>query len=137
MTNALCLNCGRMKLGALCPCQQCGYIPQEREQNQYVMATDHFYSTNYLVKVGQDIQAGKLPFLDPAEMEKYYKKQRLKKTIIYTLYCFFFTICIISGVMANSENPLWAKSWVYLKPLFFFCLIMHIFTLILIFFLLP
>ena len=54
MTSALCLNCGKVKFGALCPCHICKDEP-EGEADLLLFFTDHFLPQGLLKPLGEDL----------------------------------------------------------------------------------
>jgi len=55
MTLALCLNCGEIKWGAICPCQQCK-VPSSGDMNLDIAFTDHYWAEETLSQLGAVIQ---------------------------------------------------------------------------------
>ena len=56
MTWALCLSCGEVKWGALCPCQKCG-VASSGDTSLDIAFSDHHYSKRTLVQFGAVIAA--------------------------------------------------------------------------------
>jgi hypothetical protein len=56
MTDALCLNCGAIKFGALCPCPQC-QAPATGNINLDIAFSDHNFARQTLEELGQVIVA--------------------------------------------------------------------------------
>ena len=55
MTIALCINCGSLKFGALCPCEECGCGPTPA-MSLDVAFTDHYLTENTLKRFGNLIR---------------------------------------------------------------------------------
>lgn len=56
MTWALCLSCGEVKWGALCPCEKCG-VASSGDMNVDIAFSDHHYSKRTLVQFGAVVAA--------------------------------------------------------------------------------
>ena len=62
MTAAVCLKCGRMKVGAWTPCPACSYRPDTVEDRaRHLIVTDHYQKAEVLEQISQRIQAGQPP----------------------------------------------------------------------------
>lgn len=55
MTTALCLNCGKIKFGALCICPNCNHEPEDISELDLIF-TDHFLPGEFLKLLGEDLQ---------------------------------------------------------------------------------
>jgi hypothetical protein len=70
MTVALCIRCGAMKHGALTPCNDCGFDPDENEDKAKAMVlTDHFLPREELEAIAGRIKSGQ-PVIYPEEAVK-------------------------------------------------------------------
>ena len=59
MTLAVCIQCGAMKVGALIPCRECQFDPEENEDKAKSMVlTDHYFSQTELEKISEHIRVG-------------------------------------------------------------------------------
>jgi len=67
VTIAVCIKCGAIKHGALTPCSECRFTPEENEDKaKSMIATDHHLSEEDLEQIGQRIRAGQ-PVAYPKE----------------------------------------------------------------------
>lgn len=74
MTLAVCIQCGAMKLGALTPCLECQFDPQENEDKAKAMVlTDHFLPKHELETISKRIKADQ-PVTYPQDMIDEYIK---------------------------------------------------------------
>ena len=74
MTVAVCIRCGAMKVGALTPCQECQFDPEENEDKAKAMVlTDHFLPQPELETISERIRAGE-PVTYPKDMINEYIK---------------------------------------------------------------
>ncbi len=55
MTWALCLNCGELKFGAFCECEQCG-ISSTGDMQLDIAFSDHFYEVETLKELGSVVK---------------------------------------------------------------------------------
>ncbi len=70
MTVAVCIRCGEMKHGALTPCPECGFDPEEDEDRAKAMiVTDHFLPIEELETVAERIKSGE-PVIYPEDTVK-------------------------------------------------------------------
>ncbi|WON72926.1 hypothetical protein [Nitrosospira sp. Is2] len=70
MTTAICLCCGAVKLGALTPCPECRFDPQENgDKAKAAVPTEHFLSQEDLNAVSERIKSG-LAVAYPDELGK-------------------------------------------------------------------
>jgi len=59
VTVAICIKCGTRKHGALTPCPECQFDPEENEDKaKSMILTDHFLSLDDLDGIGQRIRTG-------------------------------------------------------------------------------
>jgi hypothetical protein len=59
MTIAVCIRCGRMKVGAFTPCSSCQFTPQEPEElAKSVLLSDRVTDREELNKASERLQAG-------------------------------------------------------------------------------
>jgi hypothetical protein len=66
MTQAVCFRCGVIKFGAFVPCPDCGALPDNEDDLALSLAmTDHHFDMPTLRKMGESIQGGVTPHLDP------------------------------------------------------------------------
>ena len=64
MTTAVCFKCGEQKFGAFTPCGICKQIPRTDDELVLSIAmTDHYFSVENLMQMGQRIKEGKPPEL--------------------------------------------------------------------------
>jgi hypothetical protein len=71
MTRAVCLNCGEFKFGAFNECQNCGYRPDNPEQQaKHLLVTDHYRSPEELDQISKKVKAGEPLVFDPAAVEE-------------------------------------------------------------------
>jgi hypothetical protein len=66
MTQAVCYRCGVIKFGAFVPCPDCGAMPDNEDDLALSLAmTDHYIDMPTLRRMGESIQGGVVPHLDP------------------------------------------------------------------------
>ena len=56
MTMALCMNCGNVKFGAICPCSECG-IASTGDMSLDIAFSDHHLDLKTLEELGQVVRA--------------------------------------------------------------------------------
>ena len=66
MTQAVCLRCGEMKVGAFTPCPACGFDPSgdRNEASKALLLTDHYSTKEELNEASERIKGGESPELD-------------------------------------------------------------------------
>ena len=75
MTVAVCIKCGAIKHGALTPCPDCRFTPEENEDKAKAMiVTDHFLSQADLEQIGERIKTGQ-PVKYPGEAVQEFIRQ--------------------------------------------------------------
>jgi hypothetical protein len=71
MTAAVCLKCGKMKVGAFSGCPQCRYIPDsDEERAKQLITTDHFIPFDQLEVISKRIAAGGPVQFDPVQVQE-------------------------------------------------------------------
>lgn len=59
MTAAVCLKCGKMKVGAWTPCRACRHWPESPEDKaRHLLATDHYLDGDSLKNLSQQVASG-------------------------------------------------------------------------------
>ena len=59
MTTAVCIRCGALKFGALVPCPECGFHPQESEDKaKSIVLTNHYLEEEEIQRISGLIKAG-------------------------------------------------------------------------------
>ena len=71
MTQAVCIKCGHQKLGALTPCLQCRFSPEEAEdQAKSILLSDHHLEPAQLEELSKRIQRGEPLSFDGASLRE-------------------------------------------------------------------
>jgi len=71
MTAAVCIRCGKMKVGALTTCPRCGFIPESPEdQARSILLSDHNMDRAHLEDAGRRVAQGDSPTFDEAANAK-------------------------------------------------------------------
>ena len=69
MTAAVCLKCGKMKMGAWTPCHSCGHRPSEPDDMaKAILATDHYLSRQDLKTISRRIRNHEPVAFDPEQV---------------------------------------------------------------------
>ncbi|MGP0067203.1 MAG: hypothetical protein ACLQGP_26860 [Isosphaeraceae bacterium] len=77
MTVAVCIRCGRMKVGAFTQCPACGFIPEQAEDMaRSVMLSDQASDRPALEDAGEKLQAGMPLEFDEAAVREWAKAIR-------------------------------------------------------------
>jgi len=72
MTQAVCLNCGAMKVGAFTQCPECGYYPKTVEEKaKHLILTDWYFNQEALDGYAQRIKAGKKLEFSPETLSSF------------------------------------------------------------------
>jgi hypothetical protein len=72
MTVAVCLKCGKMKLGALTLCPGCGHLPKlPEDQAEHIITSDHYRSKEDLQAISERVQKGRPVHFDREQVAEF------------------------------------------------------------------
>ncbi len=118
MTLAVCVRCGKSKVGAFTPCPGCGLDPAahgtDRElQARSLLLTDRFFPAGELEALGRKIRAGEPVSFDEAQLAQLVEELKTQKLPIVSKPapgCSAIAWVLVGAAVALGVGILWMWS---------------------------
>jgi pantothenate kinase len=115
MTQAVCVRCGKSKVGAFTPCAGCGLDPAahgtDRElQARSLLLTDRYYSAGELEALGRKLRAGEPVSYDAAQLAQLVEELKTQKLPIVSKSspgCSVIAWSVVGAVLLLAVGLLW------------------------------